>query len=95
MTLIKTYFDTGIYIKALRPNPIESQRAQALIDDAQRFRVTSDVLLLELLPISLRRHNLREIHAFNVMINRAPEFVRLDSTHVDLAKYLSKSYAVF
>lgn len=87
MSLIKTYLDTGIYVIAMRNSspPLIKTRAIHLIEDSQRHRVTSDVLSLELLPNSLRRHNLRELNTINNLVTQAPEFVRLDSTHVDLA----------
>lgn len=87
MSLIKTYLDTGIYVAVSSDSgdPVRKAHAVQLIYDVQRFRVTSDVLSLELLPFSMRRHDLREINLFNIYVNQAPEFIRLDGAIVDLA----------
>lgn len=86
MSLIKTYLDTGIYIIPLRnKNPLATARALQLINSPHRARVTSDVLRLELLPNSLRRHDLKQINQINGWINQAPEFIRLDDTIINLA----------
>lgn len=94
MAIIRTFLDANVLIRAFRGVGKISERACAILDDADRVFVGSDILCLELLPKAQYHGQHAEEAFYDEFFQAAIQLVATTSDLVDSATDFARRYGL-